>query len=64
MARDLFVAERPAPSGPFGAPLSVLGTNIGNQDDSDPFVTADGCELYFASDRGGSMDLYVAKRLE
>jgi hypothetical protein len=57
---DLYYATRADPSGPFGAPQQVPGVNAPNRADTAPFLSADGCTLYFTSDRGGTQDLFVA----
>ncbi len=51
-ATDLWYATRPSLTENFGPPVLIPTVN-GSQDDGDPFLTADGCELYFASTRGG-----------
>lgn len=45
--------------GVFSTPLPVPDVN-GDGNDGDPHLSADGCTLYFASDRGGDYDVYVA----
>ncbi|MEM9454923.1 MAG: hypothetical protein AAGF11_12140 [Myxococcota bacterium] len=49
------------PEGPFGDPVVVSVINSGQTDD-DPTLTADRLEIYFASNREGDEDLYVATR--
>jgi len=59
---DLWVATRADVNGPFGEAenLSVLNTP---SIEIDPAITLDGFELFFASDRGGSMQLYRSARI-
>jgi outer membrane protein OmpA-like peptidoglycan-associated protein len=63
---DLFVSFL-QPNGKWGEPRS-LGAAINTADDeTTPFMAADGVTLYFASDRPGgfgSKDIYVTKRLD
>ncbi len=56
---DLYVASRRSVSDPFEqhAPLDELNTP---SDERDPWLSPDGAELYFASDRSGHYDIYVA----
>lgn len=60
--RDLWVASRAVPSGPFGAPTN-LGCKINSAaHDLEPSIGADGVTLYFESDRreGGTIgDIWV-----
>jgi hypothetical protein len=53
------VASRRATSDPFKhfEPLDDLNTP---RDERDPWLSPDGRELYFASDRSGHYDIYVA----
>ena len=44
---DIYYAMRPSAAMPFGMPLPVPGLNSADQE-NDPFVTPDGCEIYFA----------------
>ena len=57
-ASDLFVAFRRSTSEPFAdiAPLDALNPP---SDERDPWLSPDGRELYFASDRSGHYDIYV-----
>jgi Tol biopolymer transport system component len=51
--------------GGFGAPI-VSSVSMPGASDHDPCISADGLELYFASDRPGSLgdhDIWVARRL-
>jgi len=50
-------ATRASTDAPFG-PLQNVPVVNGTADDSDPFITADGNTLYFASNRGGNYALY------
>jgi WD40-like Beta Propeller Repeat len=62
---DLYYALRSSPSAPFGEPVLVPNVN-GALDDSQSFLTADGCELWFASERAGteSRDIFVARYVD
>jgi Tol biopolymer transport system component len=59
---DIFVATRPDLQSAFG-PAS--GLDVVNTSDSelDPALTTDGFELFFASDRSGTMQLYRSVRV-
>jgi Tol biopolymer transport system component len=58
---NLWFATRPGATGDFGMPQPIPVVNS-DSDDGDPMLSADGCELYFASTRnGGDYDLFVAK---
>jgi Tol biopolymer transport system component len=62
--KDLWTASRPGTSAAFGAPVPLSGVNTPHADDQ-PFLSADGLALYFASDRpggSGGYDIYVARR--
>jgi Tol biopolymer transport system component len=58
---DIWVAERPDRASAFGTAenLSVVNTD---GIELDPAVTSDGFELFFASDRSGTMQLYRSVR--
>ena len=47
---DLYYATRPTATAAFEAPRPIPGVN-GPDNDGDPVLSADGCTLYFASDR-------------
>lgn len=55
---NLWYATRASASGTFGTPLPVPDIN-GATNDGDPWLSLDGCRLYWASDRSGDYDLYV-----
>lgn len=57
---DLYVASRRAATEPFEhlVPLDELNTE---HDERDPWLSPDGTELYFASDRSGEYAIYVAR---
>lgn len=59
--RDLFTASRTAIGQPFSMPaiLPVVNTT---SFDRDPALTPDGKELFFASDRFGSLDIFTSTR--
>lgn len=56
---DMFVAYRRTTAEPFAnhRPLAELNTA---DDERDPWLSPDGHELYFSSDRSGHYDIYVA----
>jgi len=58
-AIDLYVATRASTSDPFGTPAPLTAINT-EHTEQDAFVTRDGCELWFASDRSNNVDIYVA----
>jgi hypothetical protein len=60
--QDLFVATRAAIGDPFGAitPIPELDSS---HDDRDPWLSADGDEIFFSSDRSGSLKIYRAVRI-
>jgi Tol biopolymer transport system component len=60
-AMDIWVAERPDRASPFGTAVNLEAVNTpGNE--LDPAITSDGFELFFASDRSGTMQLYRSVR--
>lgn len=61
---DLFIAERASPSDPFGTPVEQTALNSTTYLDSSPWFSPDGLTLYFESDRGGTSDLYIARRAQ
>ena len=60
---DLFEATRPGISDDFSTP-ALLGTLQSGQNDVSPTLSADGLDIYFASQRGGvgGFDVYTAHR--
>jgi len=58
---ELWQAARAAIGDGFGAPQRVPGVNSG-AGDQDASITADGTELYFATNRSGNADLVIATR--
>jgi hypothetical protein len=63
-SRDLWYSTRADRSMPFTAPKPVDGVNLPARNDEAAYVTPDACTLYFASDRGMSMDLYMTTLLD
>ena len=60
---ELWYATRPARDVPFSAPQPVPGVNDPAAYQGDPYLTPDGCTLYFSSDRAGGdggQDLWMA----
>ncbi len=57
---NLWYATRAERDQPFGTPIAISEVNT-SDNDSDPFITADGCHLYFASTQavgGDDFDLF------
>jgi len=54
---QLYAAVRASPAVPFGPPVHLTSI-VGPGYDGDPALSADGCELFFISDRGGDRDLF------
>jgi hypothetical protein len=61
-SQDLFVTERPTPSAPFALPVALAELNTTAYAERDPWVSADGHTIYFASDRTGTLQIYMATR--
>jgi Tol biopolymer transport system component len=61
---DIYVAHRAAMTDPFGEPSIVSELDSSTTNEEPSWVSADGCDLYFSSDRAGGSgyDLYVAHR--
>jgi Tol biopolymer transport system component len=59
---DLYYATRADKNAAFGTPARMPDVNVNSANEGDPFLSPDGCRLYFASDRAGSSnwELYVA----
>ncbi len=63
--RDLWYAERPTTDGTFGTPTNLAELNAAfnsSDTESDPALSLDGTELFFVSDRSGSMLIYRSER--
>ncbi|MGC4065569.1 MAG: hypothetical protein QM784_13165 [Polyangiaceae bacterium] len=58
---DIYVAHRNTVSDAFQTPLPLTTIN-GTNDDRDPWLSPDGQELYFVSDRDGNTRIYRATR--
>lgn len=56
---NLWYATRSSNRGPFGTPKPVPGANSDNAD-GDPWLSQDGCRLYFSSTRDNDYDLWSA----
>ncbi len=56
---DLFVAYRSSPMAVFGTPVALGSVNTA-YDERDPWLSPDGRNLYFSSDRDGTLSIYQA----
>lgn len=56
---DLAYATRSSATGSFGMAMAIPTVNT-DSNEFDPQLSADGCDLYFASDRGGRFQLFHA----
>jgi hypothetical protein len=56
---DLWYATRLSIDDPFDAPVHIAELSTSNYE-GDPWVSANGCHLYFAAQTGGDYDLYEA----
>jgi hypothetical protein len=61
-SQDLFVAERTDVSAPFAAPVALAALNTPAYEEAGPWVSPDGHEIYFESDRTGTKQIYHAVR--
>jgi hypothetical protein len=62
---QVMVATRDEPGAPFANPRSVpLGETSKVRNDVPVWVSADGCELYFRSDRLDDVDIFRARRCD
>jgi hypothetical protein len=59
--QDIWRATRETPTGPFEPPINVAEVNTPAMED-DPALTGDGRELFFASGRGGAIQIWHALR--
>lgn len=59
--KDIFMATRPSRTAAWSAAQELTAIST-TGDDAGPFLSADGLELYFASDAPGNDNLYVARR--
>lgn len=59
--RMLVQTQRASTAAPFDPPVPIPGLASPN-DDQDPWISPDGRTIVFASDRGGTPDLYFATR--
>lgn len=60
---DLWFATRATPADAFGTAVKLASAVNSANDDGDPALSADGCTLYFSSNRAGGLgdfDLHVA----
>lgn len=60
-ARDLHVATRESATDPWPSTTPLAELNTPGLD-AEPHLSSDALVVYFASDRGGSVDLYAARR--
>jgi WD40 repeat protein len=60
--QDLFVTSRPDARSPFGSVRPLRELSATGSQDRDPWLSPDGHEMYFSSDRGGTLKIYRATR--
>ena len=58
---DIWVSRRTVASDPWG-PSTLVAELSSAQNDEDPEVSIDGLFMYFASDRGGALRIYMSQR--
>jgi hypothetical protein len=56
---DLWYSMRTSISNPWSAPINMLDLNT-QDSEGDPWVSSDGCHIYFAAANAGDYDLYEA----
>jgi Tol biopolymer transport system component len=61
---DIWMSTRASVDDPWSAPQRVPGGINSERAEFSPALSADGNALYFASERGGSVELWVARRGE
>lgn len=61
-AGDLYFVQRTSIDEPFGVPQPIVGINT-EFNERDPWLSPDQQVLYFASDRNGNSDIFVATRV-
>ena len=61
---DMWVTTRASTNDPWGAPQRVSGDINSERADFSPSLTADDKTMYFASERAGSLELWVAARAD
>ncbi len=61
-SQDLFVTERLDVSSAFAAPVPLAPLNTTAYAERDPWLSADERQIYFTSDRSGTLQIYFASR--
>jgi hypothetical protein len=59
--QDLYLARRTSPQAPFTSFAPITELNTAHQE-RDPWVSRDGREIYFSSDKSGTLQIYHATR--
>jgi hypothetical protein len=59
---EIYSATRAGVGAPWSAPVLETALSDGTAQDDQPFLSADGQSLWFASTRGGTYDIWVATR--
>ena len=57
---DLWVTWRKSTSEPFGSPVALDGINTAAYDELDSWLSPDGTQFYFTSNRSGTSQIYTA----
>ncbi len=60
--QDLYVATRSSTGAPFTVFAPIAELNTAGHAERDPWLSPDGREIYFSSDRSGSLKIYRAAR--
>jgi Tol biopolymer transport system component len=58
--QDIWCASRDTAADAFAAPAAIVELDDGHSEE-DPWLSADATTIYFASNRGGNVDLYTAR---
>jgi len=58
----VFSATRATTSSPFGSPSQLTEFDQANTQSAPGWISADGCRMYFSTDRSGNFDIWMATR--
>jgi hypothetical protein len=60
----MFHATRASPEDEFGAPAKLTELSDASTNEFPSWISADGCELLFTSNRSGDYDIWLARRAQ